>query len=273
MPTTLPTLREMLQNGVHFGHVKSKWNPKMKPYIFTTRDNVHVINLERTREKLEEAINFLTRVVERGGKVLFVGTKRQAKDIVKTAAEQSNMPYICERWFGGTLTNFPILRSNIKTLEDIETAEEKGRFDHLTKKERLRIEEKKRKLQSTLEGLRSMDRLPEALFVVDSVHESIAVTEAHNLHIPVVALADTNANPTHVDYPIPANDDAAKSLSLLLNTITKSISDARDLALATHAQAIELENVEEKSEDAHLSEGKIVLDQKKKQKSPAKSKD
>ena len=225
--STVPTLREMMDHGVHFGHVTARWNPKMKPYIFTSRDKVHVINLEQTREKLKDAVNFISRTVAHGGTVLFVGTKPHAKDIVKAAAVASGMPHMTERWFGGTMTNFNIMRANVKTLEDIEHNEASGKYEHLTKSERLKIDEKKRKLDLVLSGIRNMAKLPNVLVVVDSVHEQIAVSEAKSLGIPVVAIVDTNADPSLIDYAIPANDDAARSLTLLMTTLSRAIIDAR----------------------------------------------
>ncbi len=221
-----PTLRELLNNGVHFGHVTARWNPKMKPYIFASRDKVHLINLEQTKEKLEEALQFINTTVQHGGNLLFVGTKMHAKDIVKSAAENCGMPHLTERWLGGTLTNFNVVRNNVKTLEQIEADETAGNFEHLTKNERLKIEEKKRKLNLVLNGIRNLVKLPSALIVVDSNHEQIAVNEARALNIPVVAIVDTNADPSQIDYPIPANDDASKSLNLLLNLISSSIKEA-----------------------------------------------
>ncbi len=236
MPT-IPSLRQMLENGVHFGHMTSRWNPRMKPFIYTERDKVHVINLEQTRSQLERALRFLTNVVENGGTVLLVGTKRQAKDIVKATAEHAQTPYVVERWFGGTLTNFTILRKNIKVLEEMEQAGSDEAFQRLTKKERLRIEEKRDKLGRLLEGVRNMTRVPDALFIVDTGKESIAVNEAATLHIPVVALVDTNANPKSIDYPIPANDDATKSLTLLLGVIGSALEEARETHLKKQVQA------------------------------------
>jgi len=221
MPT-LPSLRQMLENGVHFGHVSSRWNPNMKPYIYGERDKIHVINLEQTRAQLERALTYLATVIDRGGTVLFVGTKRQAHDLVKETAMAVNMPFIVERWFGGTLTNFSVLRKNIKVLEDMENADLTENTS-MTKKERLKSDEKKRKLLKMLEGVRSMTKVPDALFVVDAGKESIAIAEARALKIPVVAIVDTNANPRSIDYPIPGNDDAAKSLTLLLGVIKDSL--------------------------------------------------
>ncbi len=221
----LPSLRDMLNNGVHFGHVASRWNPKMKPFIYAERDHIHVINLEQTRDQLTKAITFLNTIVADGGKVLFVGTKRQAKGLIQKAAKDCSMPYMTERWFGGTLTNFSVLQKNISLLQTMEDQEAKGELDHLTKKERLGLADKKNKLSLLLAGVREMPRLPQALFVVDSVHEHIAVAEAKALGIPTVAIVDTNANPTKVDYPIPANDDAVKSLELILSTISHAIVD------------------------------------------------
>ncbi len=232
----LPSLREMLDAGVHFGHVTSRWNPKMKPYIFTARDKIHVINLEQTRQKLDEAVQFLHTVVAKGGTVLFVGTKLQAKDLVQAAAAECGMPYMTQRWFGGALTNFNILRANVKTLEEIETREASGELDHLTKKERLKLDEKKAKLLRTLQGVRNLMRVPQALVVADAIHESIAISEARVLGIPVIALIDTNADPSTVDYPIPANDDAAGSLKLLLSVLSEAITAARAEGEKTKAE-------------------------------------
>lgn len=239
--STVPTLRQMMEHGVHFGHVTARWNPKMKPYIFGSRDKVHVINLEQTLAKLHDAVNFISHTVAHGGTVLFVGTKPHAKDIIKAAAIASGMPYMTERWFGGTLTNFNIMRANIKTLEDIEHNDANGKFDHLTKSERLKIDEKKRKLDLVLSGIRNMVKLPQVLIVVDSVHEQIAVSEARALGIPVVGIVDTNADPSLIDYAIPANDDAAKSLTLLLTTLSTAITDARG-SMTTHEVASGVEN-------------------------------
>lgn len=236
----VPTLREMMDNGVHFGHAKSRWNPKMKPYIFTTKDKVHIINLEETQAKLKEAVEFLAGVTRGGGEVLFVGTKKQAKDIVKNAALRCGMPFMVERWFGGALTNFSVLRGNVKTLEGIEAAEEAGKYAHLTKKERLIIDEKKAKLLAVHEGVRTMTKQPAALVVVDACHEKIAISEARVLKIPVVCLIDTNANPGLVQFPIPANDDSLKALTLIYDVIGQAIKESRV------APAVKAEKLEEK---------------------------
>lgn len=225
--TSSPSLREMLDNGVHFGHTTSRWNPKMSPYIYTTKQNVHIINLEQTKQKLDEACRFLQSRVKHGATVLFVCTKDQTKNSMEEAAKKCGMPYITERWFGGELTNFSVLQKNIKALEKIEEDGAAGKFEHLTKKEKLRIDEKHKKASAVLDGVRKMNRVPDVVFVADAVHDNIAVKESNLLKIPVVAIADTNADPSHIHYLIPANDDAPKSVALIVGTIEKSITEAK----------------------------------------------
>ncbi len=224
---SIPSLREMLDNGVHFGHTTSRWNPKMKPYIFTARQNVHIIDLEQTRQKLDQACQFLQSKVKHGATVLFVCTKEQTKVLTEEAAKKCGMPYITERWFGGELTNFTVLQKNIKSLEKIEEDEIAGKFERLTKKERLKIDEKHKKALAVLGGIRKLNRLPDVMFVADAVHDDIAVKEANSLKIPVIAIVDTNANPYLINYPIPANDDAPKSVALVVETIGKAVSEAK----------------------------------------------
>ncbi|MFA6082634.1 MAG: 30S ribosomal protein S2 [Patescibacteria group bacterium] len=230
-----PTLREMMENGVHFGHVKSRWHPKMKPFIFTERDKVHIIDLEQTKSQLDKGLAYLSELVAKGGIVLFVGTKKQAKDLVKKAANTCEMPYISERWFGGALTNFDVLRKNVKVLEQMEQDEKDGGYAHLTKKEVLHLTDKKAKLLLTLEGVRNMTKRPDALFVVDAGKEDIAIKEATLLKLPVVALVDTNTNPDVVEYPIPANDDATKSLTLIMDYVGQTLKTARQGYVKTAA--------------------------------------
>ncbi len=243
---TIPSLREMMDNGVHFGHTASRWNPKMKPYIYTERDRVHVINLEQTREQLERALTFLRKTAQEGGTILFIGTKRQAKELVKETANAVGMPFMTERWFGGAMTNFSVLRKNVKLLEEMEAAEQKGELEHLTKKERLILEEKKIKLYRLLEGVRNLSKLPQAVFIVDANKESIAVAEAINLSIPIVAIIDTNSNPQMINYPIPANDDATKSLTLLLGAVKSALAGSKE-AYAMNQQEIAREQAEKEA--------------------------
>lgn len=223
----LPTLREMLESGVHFGHSASRWHPKMKQYIFGKRQNVHIINLEKTRDGLESALQYVVEQVGKGKNVLFVGTKPGSKELVKEAASKAGMPYVVERWFGGWLTNFGVLKKNLKALDEMEKAVAEDAWSKLTKKEKLQKEEKKAKQTVLLEGVRDLTKLPDILLVSNAHNENIAITEANKLGIPVVALVDTNTNPKGVDYLIPANDDSIKSVHMLLDVFAIAISKAR----------------------------------------------
>lgn len=206
------SLREMLQAGVHFGHRTRFWNPKMSPYIFGSREKVHIINLEKTKPMFEDALTYIAHVVASKGKVVFVGTKRQAQGYVKEQAERCGMPYVNKRWPGGMLTNYKTIRQSIKRLKDLEVQEEMGRFDMLSKKERLSIQREKSKLENSFGGIKEMGGLPDAVFVLDVGHEKIAVEEANKLGIPVIGIVDTNNSPEGIDYPVPGNDDAQKSI-------------------------------------------------------------
>jgi small subunit ribosomal protein S2 len=215
-------LDALLQAGSHFGHLTRRWNPKMKPYIFMERNGIHIIDLKKTQEMLEAACNAVSNIVAEDKKVLFVGTKPQAKDVVAEEAKRSNAFYCTERWLGGMLTNFSTIRKSVKRLTNIEKMESDGTFESITKKERLFLTREREKLQDVLSGIVEMSRLPGALFVVDVKKEAIAVNEARRLAIPVVAIVDTNCDPDGIDFPVPANDDALKSVQL----ITKAIADA-----------------------------------------------
>jgi small subunit ribosomal protein S2 len=215
-------LDALLQAGSHFGHLTRRWNPKMKPYIFMERNGIHIIDLKKTQEMLEAACNAVSNIVAEDKKILFVGTKPQAKDVVAEEAKRSNAFYCTERWLGGMLTNFSTIRKSVKRLTNIEKMESDGTFESITKKERLFLTREREKLQDVLSGIVEMSRLPGALFVVDVKKEAIAVNEARRLAIPVVAIVDTNCDPDGIDFPVPANDDALKSVQL----ITKAIADA-----------------------------------------------
>lgn len=215
-------LDALLQAGAHFGHLTRRWNPKMKPYIFMERNGIHIIDLKKSQEMLESACNAISNVVAEDRRILFVGTKPQAKDVVAEEAKRCNAFYCTERWLGGMLTNFSTIRKSVKRLTNIEKMETDGTFESITKKERLFLNREREKLQDVLSGIVEMSRLPGALFVVDVKKESIAVNEAKRLGIPVVAIVDTNCDPDGIDYPIPANDDALKSVQL----ITKAVADA-----------------------------------------------
>jgi small subunit ribosomal protein S2 len=217
------TYQDLLDAGVHFGHLTRKWNPKMAPYIFMERNGIHIIDLNKTLTKTEEAAAAIKQIVKSGRKILFVATKKQAKEIVAEQARKVNMPFVTERWLGGMLTNFPTVRKSIKKLQTLDKMSTDGTYVNINKKERLMIEREKEKLHRLLGGISDMNRLPAALFIVDIKREHIAVAEAHRLNIPTFGVVDTNSDPTVVDYPIPANDDAAKSIALIAKYITDAI--------------------------------------------------
>ncbi len=216
------TLQDLLMAGTHFGHLTRRWNPKMKRYIFMARNGIYIIDLKKSLECLQQAAAALLEVARNGDKVLFVGTKKQAKDIIKTEAERCNMYYVHERWLGGMLTNYATIKKSIKRLKNIEKMSIDGTYDKLTKKEIMSYEKEREKLEKVLGGIREMTRLPGAIFVVDTRKEAIAVAEARKLDIPLFAIVDTNSDPDEVDYPIPGNDDAFKSI----NVITHALADA-----------------------------------------------
>ena len=218
-------VKEMLEAGVHFGHQKSRWNPKMSPYIFTERNGVHIFDLTKTEEKLTEAKKAIAEIIKNNGTILFVGTKKQATEIIKEAATSCNMPYVTERWLGGMLTNFGTIFSRIKTLKTLEEKIANNKF--ATKKQLVVAQKKVEKLIKNLGGISSMDKLPEALFVVDIVREHNAVGEAKKLGIPVIAIVDSNGDPDKVDYLIPGNDDAVGSVKLLVNEVAEVINNNR----------------------------------------------
>lgn len=215
-------IEDLLLAGSHFGHLTRRWDPKMKKYIFMERNGIHIIDLKKTLELLIEACNSISKISTDGKKVLFIGTKKQAKQIIKDEAERSGSFYVCERWLGGMLTNFNTVRKSIKKLTNIQKMETDGTIDQFVKKERLILSRDKEKLEKVLNGIVSMTKLPGAIFVVDIKKEHIAISEARKLNIPVYAIVDTNCDPDLVDYPIPANDDAVKSIQI----ITKAIADA-----------------------------------------------
>jgi small subunit ribosomal protein S2 len=217
--------QQLLDAGVHFGHLKRKWNPKMAPYIFMERNGIHIIDLNKTASKLEEAASAIKQIAKSGKKVLFVATKKQAKDIVTNAARSVNMPYITERWPGGCLTNFATQRKSVKKMTGFEKMMTDGTFENISKKEKLQITRQKAKMEKLLGSIADLTRLPAALFIVDTVKEHIAVSEARKLNIPTLAICDTNTDPTLIDFPIPANDDATKSISLIMEVMVKAIEE------------------------------------------------
>ena len=221
----------LLEAGVHFGHQAKRWNPKMKEFIFTTRDDIHIIDLQKTVEKIEEAYAELLKACENGGKVLFVGTKKQAKEASIEEATRCNSFYVTERWLGGTLTNFKTIRDRVKRLIEIEKMEESGKFELLPKKEVAKIQKEYDKLNKLLSGVRNMDKLPKAIIVVDPRVEINAIREARKLHIPVFGIVDTNCDPDDVDFPIPANDDAVRSVKVVLGVLANAVCEANGLEL------------------------------------------
>lgn len=216
---------ELLEAGVHFGHLKRKWNPNMAPYIFMERNGIHIIDLHKTAVKIDEAANAMQSIARSGRKILFVATKKQAKDLVAAEVEKVNMPYVTERWPGGMLTNFPTIRRAIKRMSSIDKMATDGTFDTLSKRERLQVTRQREKLEKMLGSIADMSRLPAALFIVDVLKEKIAVREAIRLNIPVFAIVDTNSDPKNIDFPIPANDDASKSISLIVKTMCDAIRE------------------------------------------------
>ena len=223
MPRT--NFQELLDAGVHFGHLARKWNPKMAPYIFDQKNGIHIIDLHKSIVKIDEAANVLRQLARSGRKILFVATKKQAKDIVAEKAAAVNMPYVTERWPGGMLTNFPTIRKAVKKMNTIDKMMEDGTFDTLAKRERLQITRQRAKLEKNLGSIKDLSRLPSALFVVDVQKEMNAVKEANRLNIPVIAMVDTCCDPTPIDYVIPANDDAAKSIAYIMDAVCGAIKE------------------------------------------------
>ena len=237
--------KELLEAGVHFGHLKKKWNPKMSPYVFMEKNKIHIIDLNKTISKLDEACRSLKQIAKSGKKILFVATKKQAKSIVAESAKSLNMPYITERWPGGLLTNFSTIRKSIKKMNSIDTMKEDGTFDTLSKREKLQIERTREKLELNFGSIENMNRIPEAIFVVDINKEHIAIAEANKLGMRSYAMVDTNTNPKLVDFPIPANDDSTKSISKIMQIISEAIAEG----LSERSKTIE-ENAKIKQEKA-----------------------
>lgn len=221
------SMKALLEAGVHFGHQTRRWNPKMKPYIFTERNGIHIIDLSKTLGLIEEAYEKVREVAADGGKILFVGTKKQAQDTIEEQAKRSNMFYVNQRWLGGMLTNYQTIKKSIARLEELKTMEEDGTYDRLPKKEVAQLEHEAERLDRFLGGIKDMNGLPDLMFVVDPKKEAIAINEAHKLNIPVVAILDTNADPEDVDYPIPGNDDAIRSVKLITGILADAVVEGR----------------------------------------------
>ena len=223
--STIVSMNYLLEAGVHFGHQKRRWNPKMKEYIYTTRDDIYIIDLQKTVKKLEEAYQAMKKIAEEGGKVLFIGTKKQAQEAAEECATRTNMYFVNERWLGGTLTNFKTIRSRIRKMDEIDKMESDGTFDLLPKKEVIKIKKEYEKLNKNLRGIREMKKIPQALVIVDPKKEENAIKEARILGIPVFGIVDTNCDPDLVDYVIPGNDDAVRAVKLVLGALTNAIAE------------------------------------------------
>ncbi len=247
-------VKDLLDAGVHFGHLTRKWNPNMAPYIYMERNGIHVINLYKTAAKLEEAGEALKKIAASGRKILFVATKKQAKDIVADKAGAVNMPYITERWPGGMLTNFVTIRKAVKKMTAIDRMKKDGTFDTLSKKEKLQVDRLRAKLEKNLGSISDMTRLPGALFIVDTMREHIAVKEAQKLNIPIFAMVDTNSDPREVDYVIPSNDDASKSIDKVLSLVTSAVAEG----LSERKAGKEAEKKEEPKMEEKIAKAKKV---------------
>jgi small subunit ribosomal protein S2 len=258
-------MRELLEAGVHFGHQANRWDPKMAPFIYAVRNDIHVIDLHKTIPYIEQAYEFLRKLTKNNGIVLFVGTKKQAQEAIETEAKRCGMPYVNQRWLGGTLTNFKTLRKNIARMKKIEEMEQGGVFERLPKKEVANLRREYAKLVKGLGGIREMTAPPDALFVVDTKKEIIAIKEARKLGIPIVAILDTNCNPSEADYPIPGNDDAIRSIKLITSIVANAVADGREMlqpAEKTEETIAVPEEMADELEAAHeISEEERLLEQ------------
>lgn len=250
------TYQDLLDAGVHFGHLTRKWDPKMAKYIFMERNGIHIIDLNKTLAKLEEASSAIKQIVKSGRKVLFVATKKQAKEIVAAQAAAVNMPFVTERWLGGMLTNFATVRKSIKKMSNIDKMTKDGTYDVLSKKEKLMIQRERIKLESLLGGIADLNRLPAALFIIDVKKEHIAVSEAQKLSIPTFGMVDTNSNPEAIDFPIPANDDATKSITLITDVIIGAIKEGLEERKRDKEEEVEKEAAAAKAQIDNAKEAK-----------------
>ena len=272
-------MSNLLEAGVHFGHQTKRWNPKMKEYIYSTRDDIYIMDLQKTVDALEKSYEVLKNIVSEGGKILFVGTKKQAQEVCREEAERTGMFYMTERWLGGTLTNFRTIRDRVKRLIEIEKMESDGKFELLPKKEVAKIQKEYERLNKLLGGIREMDKLPKAIIVVDPRVEINAIREARKLHIPVFGIVDTNCDPDDVDFPIPANDDAVRSVKVVLGVLANAVCEANGLELVDYVtedetakntkeikvetKVVELDNFEEEKNSESDYDGMTVSDLKK----------
>ena len=251
---SIVSMKKMLENGVHFGHQTRRWNPKMKPFIYTSRNGVYIVDLNQTQAQIEAAYNELKAISERGGKVLFVGTKKQAAEVVEEQALRSGSFYVNKRWLGGLLTNFRTIQKRIKRLVEIEEMEASGKIEVYTKKEQANLRKEKAKLEGSLGGIKEMDKLPGVIFLVDPKKERIAILEARKLNIPVIGLVDTNCNPEDVDYAIPGNDDAIRAVKLIADVMANAIIEGRQ------GESFEAEEVAEEVSEEPTSMEEVVAE-------------
>jgi small subunit ribosomal protein S2 len=249
-------MKELLEAGVHFGHQVRRWNPKMKEYIFGERNGIYIIDLQKTQRMFREAISFVTNMIaeDRGKTILFVGTKRQAQDAIREESERCTQYYVNQRWLGGLLTNFQTVQKSIKRLKDLEAMQTDGRYEKLTKKERIKLDRERESLNKNLSGIKSMTRLPDAVFIIDVRKEEIAVAEANRLGIPIVAVVDTNCSPEGIDYVIPGNDDALRAVRLFASRIADAILEGQQIATEGGVAAVESEAGESATEETAVSE-------------------
>ena len=253
---TIVSMNYLLEAGVHFGHQRRRWNPKMKEFIYTTRDDIYIIDLQKTVKKLEEAYEAMKEIAQNGGTVLFVGTKKQAQEAAEESATRTNMYFVNERWLGGTLTNFKTIRSRIRRMEEIEKMEQEGIFEMLPKKEVIQIKKEYDKLNKNLRGIREMKKMPQALVIVDPRKEEIAIKEARILGIPVFGIVDTNCDPDMVDYVIPGNDDAVRAVKLLIGVLTNAIAEVNGNEVIDFVSEEDKAKAEKKANKKEVSEEK-----------------
>ncbi len=256
---TIVSMNYLLEAGVHFGHQRRRWNPKMKEYIYTTRDDIYIIDLQKTVKKLEEAYEAMKEIAQNGGTVLFVGTKKQAQEAAEESATRTNMYFVNERWLGGTLTNFKTIRSRIRRMEEIEKMEQEGIFEMLPKKEVIQIKKEYDKLNKNLRGIREMKKMPQALVIVDPRKEEIAIKEARILGIPVFGIVDTNCDPDMVDYVIPGNDDAVRAVKLLIGALTNAIAEVNGNEVIDFVSEEDKAKAEKKAQKKENKEEKVEV--------------
>ncbi|MEQ8172035.1 MAG: 30S ribosomal protein S2 [Candidatus Eremiobacterota bacterium] len=259
---TLISMKQLLEAGVHFGHQTRRWNPKMKKYIFTERNGIYIIDLQKTVKKIKEAYNFVREVVQEGNFILFVGTKKQAQETVREEAERCSMYFVNQRWLGGMLTNHTTIKKRIERLKDLTQKKEDGTYELLTKKEAKKLEDERIKLEKFLGGIKEMPALPSAVFIVDPRKEKLAVAEAHKLGIPIIAIVDTNCDPDKINYPIPGNDDAIRAVKLLTSRISQAVIDARNELEKEKILDEELESTSEESKSGEEADRMDILDEK-----------